>query len=62
MDDAHDETMVTVRIGIMLAAKIPRAQIGRQLDLDSREVEKAIKRLRAVSERIDRSDDFYFEF
>lgn len=50
--DARDDVTRVCKVAILMAAHCTRAEIGQRLDLESRDVEAAIRKLRAV-----RADD-----
>jgi hypothetical protein len=52
-DEARDDTMQCLKVAVLVAARMPRAEIARRLDVEPKAVEQAIRRLRVAQRRLD---------
>jgi hypothetical protein len=57
-DDAEREIHLALRVAVLVEYDVPRATIAERLAVTPTEVKQAIGRLKKISDRIDRSDDF----
>jgi hypothetical protein len=44
-DEARDDAMQCLKVAVLVAARMPRAEIARRLDVEPKAVEQAIRRL-----------------
>jgi hypothetical protein len=55
--DARDETMHCLKVAVLVAARVPRAEIALRLDVEPKAVESAIRRLRVAQRRLNGDDE-----
>ena len=48
--EARRDVNTCCKVAVLLAAKVPRSEIARQLEIEPRDVDAAVRRLRVVSE------------
>jgi hypothetical protein len=50
--EARDETIYCLKVAVLVAARIPRTEIARRLDVEPKAVESAIRRLKVAQRRL----------